>query len=380
MLVLEKEKRTGGQIHTHYPPGEKELRVEAGAHTCYNSYTHLISVINDINYTEAMLPLAGHKYLIYDEGKIKSPFAVVSFPQMVFNGWRCFFLSMKGKTVREHFSRIVGKGNYNKLFTYMFRAVISQEADDYPADIFLKRRKERRKELPRKFSFKKGLSSFIDEIIRTDKLDIRTGAEVTDIEYKDGLFAVLTSQGDTFFATGIAIATHTASAAVLTRKIDSEVSRILGDIAVSDSETLTLTVERDKTKVSDVAGIIPTSDEFNSVVSNDVAAQPGARGFSFHFPKGAKSNEEKLATACEVLGIGREEIIEYSFTTHVLPAIRMKDLGMIGTFDRLSGNRHVFLLGNYFYGLSLEDCVQRSTEEAERYLASAKERERQPQG
>ena len=369
VLVLEKEKNAGGQINTYYPKNNSGFRVESGAHTLYNSYAHLLSVVEEIGAVDNILPLQSFPYLIYQDNKIKSPFSCISYIPLMFNGLNIFFASKKGKTVKEYFKSIVGKSNYEKLFTYMFRAVISQEADEYPADLFLKRRNGRRKDMPRKFSFQRGLSGLIEEIIQTDQLQVKTNTEVTEVQYANELYEVKTAAGEIYYARSIGIATNTPIAAKLLQKVDPSTSAILKDILTSLSETLTIVVEPDKVTIKPVAGIIPTSNDFNSAVSSDVAGNTTLRGFSFHFGKGNKTNEEKIDMACKVLGIQPEDILEQSFSSHILPALRIKDLGMIERIDKARSQPDIYILGNYFYGMSLEDCVQRSTEEAKRYFS-----------
>lgn len=116
VLVLEKEHRVGGQINTFYSQDKAGTWAEAGSHTCYNSYTHLLSVADEVKHTDSLLPLRKCRYVIFDENRLKRPFGLISMPRMMLNGWRCFFLSMKGKTVRQYFGRIVGKAFKNTAY------------------------------------------------------------------------------------------------------------------------------------------------------------------------------------------------------------------------------------------------------------------------
>lgn len=370
VLILEEENTVGGQISTYVSRHSPDFWTELGAHTCYNSYTHLLSIVDDMAAEKDILSLEKCKYMLYDDGKIKSPFSKISFLSLMFNGLRVVGRSKDGRTVKEYFRPIVGASNYDKLFTKMFRAVISQEADDYPAEIFLKRRSERRKDVVRKYSFSKGLSSFLKAIIDHDGLEIIRNASVTNVNnIENDLFEVETRDGRKFLAHNVAVATNPRVAACLLDGLESDVANILNSITLLRSETLNVIVRKEDISCPQVAGIIPTSDQFLSVVSRDVSKHPSLRAFSFHF-KDDKSESEKLDLICEVINIDAGLIAEKSQVTHVLPALRKQHINIIEDIRAKQKSANVYLLGNYFYGLSLEDCVHRSFDEAKRFIAS----------
>jgi len=282
-------------------------------------------------------------------------------------GFKIFFFSKTGKSVKEYFRPILGRKNYDNLFSKMFRAVICQQADDYPAEFFLKKRKGRLKEMPRKFSFSKGLSSLINEMITENNLSVCTHTEVTSItRHQDG-YQIRTFDGQTWQTPHIAIATNPVTTSQLLKDIEPEISRLLASIPLSYSETFNVTIHKDKLNLQRVAGIISVTDDFMSAVSRDVITHPCLRSFSFHFLKDEKSREAQLALICNLLGIQEKDILSQTFTTHILPSPRKEHTTIINRIDTLRKDDSLFLLGNYFYGLSLEDCAHRSNDEFERY-------------
>jgi protoporphyrinogen oxidase len=367
VLIVEKDKNIGGQVQSLFSEQYPDYWREFGAHTCYNSYTRLLSVVKDIKCIDLIRPLGRGSYVTYSDGQIKKMFAEMSILSLILNGPKMFFISKKGKTVKEYFSKIVGSSNYSKLFTRLFRAVISQTADDYPVELFLKHRKDRYKEFPRKYSFNKGLSSFLHSIIEKDKLQIEKSCEVLDIQRRSDGYRVITMDGKILNAPHVAIATDPQTASRLIKDIEPSLSSLLASIPLFQTESLNVIVSKDKLAIQDVAGIIPVSDDFHSAVSRDLIEDETLRSFTFHFEKGEKDEDEKLDIICRVLDLSRSDILECRMIRHILPSLRMPHLNMAEQVDKIKRSDSIYLLGNYFYGLSLEDCVHRSFNESERY-------------
>lgn len=368
VLVLEKENRMGGQICTKSAAVDDTFWVELGTHTCYNSYTHFLSVIAEAGLSDRLLAPAKQPYRLYTDWQMKGLMSGISLRSMLPGCLRLFFSSKKGKSVQAFFSPIVGKTNYERLFRYLFRAVICQDADTYPAEFFLKKRRGRAKEISRKFSYRNGFAALVNDLIARDGLTVKTNTCVAGVERNDDAFRVLTTDGQTLLARNVAFAIDPAGVARLVKSLSPEAAQILGDIPVSRSEALGVIVRKERINMPEAAIIIPTSGEFLSVVSRDVLNHPELRGFTFHFFADHKTRDEKQALACRVLGIRETDVLETVAVSHVLPSPRVRNADTINRIGSLRGNDHLFFLGNYFYGLSVEDCVHRSHEEFERFL------------
>lgn len=372
ILVLEKEDVIGGQIYSPVSKTDSNYWRELGAHTCYNSYTHLLSIVRDLQGEEQIQPLGKGSFKIYANGKIRGAMSQIEYISLITNGLKIFFSSREGKTVKEYFGNIVGKKNYNHLFTRLFRAVLSQNADDYPAQSFLKRRDGRFKEFPRKYSFSKGLHTILDMMVEKNKLEVATNTEVIDIQ-KDEIknyYNIVTIDGHSFSASNIAFATPPHITARLIGEVESDLANLLGTIPMFYSESMNVIVSKKKLSLEAVAGIIPMSDEFHSAVSRDLVEDENLRSFTFHFPHNAKDEDEKIALICQVLDIKEQDIIESIEDKHILPSLRLQHLDIADQVTATKQNDNVYILGNYFYGLSLEDCVNRSSDEAKRFLAA----------
>lgn len=367
VLVIEKSKTIGGQIQSLPSEKNPDYWSEFGAHTCYNSYTHLLSIVKDIDGADLILPLGKGSYMTYSEGRIKKMFADMSVPSIMLNGPKIFFSSKKGKTVKEYFSNVVGRKNYDKLFSRLFRAVISQSADNYPAELFLKRRKGRYEEFPRKFTFRRGISQFLEAIVHKDNLDVRFDSEVSDIQRDDDKYKIITSSGDVFFSSRIAIATDPQTTAKLVVEFEKELANSLSTIPMFYSESVNVIVSKEKLSAPLVAGIIPIADTFHSAVSRDLVEDDSLRSFTFHFEKGKSDEKAQFEIICDVLNIKQADIIEAKKVQHILPSLNLAHLDMVEQVKETVKSEDIYILGNYFYGLSIEDCIHRSFDEFQRF-------------
>ena len=368
VVILEKEGRLGGQIQTYVSATHSTFWAELGAHTCYNSYVRLLSVVQEAGLQPDLLPLDKASYKLYVNDKIKSIASYISYFPMMVGCLKMPFASKEKKSVKEFFRPIVGAFNYDCLFSPLFRAVICQDADDYPASFFLKRRAERIKEVSHKYSFQRGLLALLNGIVEKDELSVRVGAEVVSIDRKGDIYSVKTAQAETLMAYNVTLATNPQVTACLLKGLEIQISDYLKTIPLFRSEAISVVVDKNAVNLPKIAGLISLSDAFLSVVSRDVSGHSHLRGFTFHFYDSRQSEKEKLHTICQVLRIKEEGILERSSTSHILPSPRVEHLDIISQINRLRTHPRLFIVGNYFYGLSLEDCVHRACDESDRFM------------
>jgi protoporphyrinogen oxidase len=367
VLILEKEPKLGGRIHSIHPKDDDHYWRELGAHTCYNSYIELIKLIKDSGNEDKIVPLASLPYALYSRKKIRKVFSELSIFEIMLCFWRFFFSDKKGKTIREYFEPIVGKSNYNKLFSKLFRAVISQEADEYPAEIFLKKRADKDESVSRRFSYQGGLSKMVEDIATASGADIATSSHVVKVTKKeDSLFEIETLAGLKLYSRNIAIATDISVAPKLLEDLKmDEAAQLLNSIRPSESVAVNLLIEKEKVPLKKIAGIIPLSNEFLSVVSGDNIEHQTWRNFTFHFPESKVSPAERLETMFRILGIQDEHFSRTEIYRHILPAVRLENLNLNEKLKSQLQGTGIQVLGNYFQGMSLEDCVKHAKQEAQ---------------
>ncbi|MCK5280076.1 MAG: hypothetical protein KAK04_16090, partial [Cyclobacteriaceae bacterium] len=80
------------------------------------------------------------------------------------------------------------------------------------------------------------------------------------------------------------------------------------------------------------------------------------------------STEQKLEKVCKVLGIKKDQILDTREKLNIVPSLRLGHYELVDEIDQLLEDQNLFLSGNYFAGLSIEDCVCRSKAEVDRMV------------
>jgi UDP-galactopyranose mutase len=367
-LVLEREDRVGGCIHSHRQPGG--FWFELGAHTTYNSYGGFLDVV-------AGAGLAGE---VVERGPARGVFGLLrgeeirwlTPPRVLLElSWLeaavhfPFGLARKkqGETMYSYYSRLVGRRNYDLLSAF-FAAVPSQKADGFPAEgpgsLFKKR--PRRQEFPRSFGLRRGLGSVCEAAARAPGLAVEKGVRVTRVAPARGGFAVTTADGRTLEAPRCAIAVPVDEAAAMLRDGFHELAQAVSRVKTVAVESAGVVVPRASTPLRECAFVVPVEDLFYSAVTRDPFPDPERRAFAFHFRPGV-SREEKVARMAAVLRVPREalgEVVEQRLT---LPSPALGHAEIVAAVDRCLAGTRLAVTGNYFAGLAIEDCVQRSNAE-----------------
>jgi len=362
VLVLEKDGRAGGCFQSATVGGDDPFWLEMGTHTCFNSYGRLLKLLADLGLMDQMLARQKLSYRMLADGKLGSIPSRLNFLELVLNGWRLFSLNKEGRSVAGYYGAIVGKKNYRNVFRHAFNAVICQEADEVPADMLFRKR-PRNKEVMRSYTFPEGLGRIISEL--TARLDCRTGQPVKAIRQQDGGYVVET--GDAVYqADALACATPVHAASKLFRSVHPELTEQLNWVGEVEIESVGIVVDKADLPLEPVAGIIAADGDFYSAVSRDVVEHARLRGLTFHFKPCLLSDDEKLERICGLLQLRREQLVDVFHKTNRLPAPDMGHHAAMARLDELLAGRPLALVGNYFGGVAVEDCLARVESELAR--------------
>lgn len=364
-LLLEKAPEVGGCLKTMRKVGGFWL--ELGAHTCYNSYGRLVGIIEDCGISEKLQSREKAPFMMFVDGKVKSIPSELDFLELFCSAPHIFGISKSGLTVASYYSKIVGKRNFERVIGPALSAVPSQRADDFPAEMLFKKRK-RRKDVMKKFTLEGGLQTLAEAVVSGKGLEAVTGAEVDSIKEENSLFKVSVRGVGEFSADSLGIAVPPPVASRLLKDILPMVSERLSDIKVAGVESLGAVVRKETVGLPPFAGLIPIKDLFFSVVSRDIVADEYYRGFTFHFRPGLDL-EKKRRRMAEVLGTDKFEAV--SDNSAVLPSPLLGHEKIVSEIDRLIKGKRIFVTGNYFAGLAIEDCIVRSSEEFNRLMAKS---------
>ncbi len=365
-LVVEKTERVGGAVHTHqFAAGTRPFWVELGAHTCYNSYAGFLEIIEALGMLDKLMRREKAPYRMLVDDRLKSIPSQLNFPELLVSVPRLFFLNKRGQSVKSYYSKIVGRRNYDKIFTHLFSAVPSQPADDFPADIMFKRR-ARRKDVLKSFTLPNGLQSVTDAIATAPGIETVTGSDAVQIEAKEQCFEVTIANGDRYISDHIALATAPEVSAGLLRPVYPELADELARIGGAAVESVGVAVAKQVVPVEKVAGIVAVRDSFHSVVSRDTVPDDEYRGFTFHFKGDQIELDAKLERIAQVLQISAGDLELVATRRNILPTFRIGHGDHVDRIDSLLAGKRVLVTGNYLRGMSIEDCVSRSASEFNR--------------
>ncbi|MGK5093024.1 FAD-dependent oxidoreductase [Deltaproteobacteria bacterium TL4] len=360
--LLEKNDRVGGSFHSHRIQDAGDVFwCELGAHTCYRSYQNLLDIIDECQLDELMLPRAKVPFTMLLNNEITSIFSQINYPELFVSLPRLLFQKKEGQSVASYYSKIIGKRNFEKVFKHLLNAVPSQSTDEFPADILFKKRKKR-KNVMKSYTFVDGIQSITDALAKMEGIKILMNKEISSVEQVNGNYHVVTHDGN-YVANNLALATPAPVAAQLLRNLYPEISQHLSQIQIAKVNSVGVIIEKNVVPIKPVAGIISPEDCFFSVVSRDTVPDETFRGFTFHFKAEISEHDFKIKRITEVLGIKPSQIKHTVSKVNLVPSLRLGHHRVVNEIDSLLDNKRISLTGNYFLGLSIEDCVSRSLSE-----------------
>ena len=367
VLVLESADAPGGCFRSERHPAG--FWFEMGAHTLYNSYGSLLSVIDELGLRDRMLTRQKAPFRMLVEGKLRSIPSQLSLPELFASAWHAFSERRQGRTVADYYGRLVGRRNWKRVVAPLFATVFSQPADQFPAEMLFKKR-TRRKDIPRNYTFAGGVQTLTDRIAAESGITLRTNAPVCALARAKGNFVVEIAGGDRVSAPRLAMALPAPEAARLLAPLAPEIATSLARIQTAKIESVGVVAEAHHVQLPRLAGIVPINDTFFSVVTRDVVPDERLRAFTFHFRAGL-TLDERIERIRAVIGLDRGEFACVATHSASLPSLALGHAAIAEEIDRRSPGSGLYITGNYFGGLAIEDCSLRSAKEAERLLAEA---------
>lgn len=355
--VLEQEQRAGGCLDSHRFTDELDgFWLELGAHSAFNSYGHLLALLEAAQALDRLQPRAKVGFRLVVNGAVRSIPSQLSFSELLLAPFRLLRLKKTGCSVAAYFGRIVGRRNYATVFEPAFNAVICQPAGEFPAD-GLFRSRPRRKDIPRGFTLAGGLQTIAE--VLADGLPVQFGQTVRDLRRVGDGFMVEADSGQ-YHTRSLCLATPVADAARLLQKDFPQLAATLAQIQTATVESVGVAVPKAQLRLPPVAGLIGRDQAFYSVVSRDTVPDPAWRGFTFHFRPGVLDESGKLDCIAQTLGLPRSALIHVATKINQLPALRVGHSEWAQKLDQMLAGTRLALTGNYFTGVAIEDCVSRS--------------------
>ncbi|MBF0506293.1 MAG: FAD-dependent oxidoreductase [Nitrospirae bacterium] len=363
-LIIEKDRRVGGTLHSHSFEGLDGFWIELGAHTCYNSYSNLLAIIENCGILDQLTRREKVPFRMLVNSGIKSIPSQLDFLELLRAAPHLFTLKQEGQTVESYYSKIAGLSNFRRVIGPAINAVLSQTADNFPAEFVFKKRR-RRKDILKKFTLSHGLQTIAESVASQAAIQLITGEKVLAVTTRAGIFQVAAGE-KLYEADSLVVATPASVASQLLRASFPELSEKLARIECVTVESMGTAINKQLVPICPVAGLIPSSDSFYSVVTRDTVCHREYRGFTFHFKPGLLSREAKLERIAEVLGVDKGQLSRVVEKENMVPSLKSGHNALVGEIDQLISGRRLFVTGNYFGGMAIEDCVTRSLDEFER--------------
>jgi UDP-galactopyranose mutase len=370
--VLETQNRIGGCIYScRYSDG---FWYELGAHTVYNSYSRFLDIVVGTGLADNLVqrgPARAHFGLLKN-GKVDwlTPPKVLlrlNWFEAAFHAPLGIMRRKRGRTVEQYYSGLLGSGNYRKILSPFFSAVPSQCADAFPVEGpgSLFKTRSRREEFPRSFGFSGGVQAVCDAIAEHPRIKIRTGANVVGLQTSEDGMQIRLEQGEEIRASLAALAATSAAAATLLKRWSPPLSAAINRIETVSLESLGARVAKSKCWMPDCAFVVPVDDVFYSAVTRDPFPDSSWRAFAFHFRSGL-TYEQKVKRMCELLRVAPEDLDGLHENRTTLPAPRINQAEIVAEIRKELVGSKLALVGNYFGGLAIEDCIARAFDEWQR--------------
>ncbi|EGV28589.1 amine oxidase [Thiorhodococcus drewsii AZ1] len=367
-LVLESSDRVGGCINSQRFDELGGFWTEGGGHTCFNSYGNMLSILDDLGLTPRVEEKLKVGYKLWKDGKRRSILSALHFFEAARSIPRLFSAPKDGRSVADYYGQVLGRRNYRDLLRYAFQAVICQPADDYPAEALF-RRKPRRKEVIKAFTFAKGISTVPEAIAAQDAIEVRTGQRIARITTDAEGFLVHDEDGSQVRARFLTLAVPPDVATALMPSGFETVRDTISGIGMSEIETLILAFRNEDVPLKPIAGLIAIEDAFYSAVSRDFKPDD-YRGFAFHFKPGMLDSETQVTRACTALGVDPKHIAAQTRVHNRLPALRSGHFDLVKRLDATLAGTRLAVTGNWFLGVSMEDALTRSRSESDRLFGA----------
>jgi UDP-galactopyranose mutase len=261
---------------------------------------------------------------------------------------------------------LVGRRNWQRVFSPLLAAVPSQHADGFPAEMLFKRR-PRRPDFPRTFTLQNGLGTLVERLAGAPGLTLRTGNAAEALARTTAGYAVTGADGTQTLARCLALALPPDEGARLLAPLLPAAAAALARVSVTTVDSVGVALAKSDLPWPRLMGLAARDDSFFSIVSRDVVPHERLRALTFHFRPG-QGRDERLARIAAVTGAPPSRFVHMAEHRSHLPSPALGHAEIVRDLDRALAGTGIYVTGNYFGGLAIEDCVLRSRAEAERML------------
>ncbi|ALB01894.1 protoporphyrinogen oxidase [Francisella persica ATCC VR-331] len=339
---------------------------EMGAHTIYNSYNETIKYIRNNSLEKDIQSRKKAPFLfVQPNNKIQSIFTNINPFTAALSFLRNRKASKEDKTVSEYATKLFGKRNYNQTLKYCFDAVLSQNSENFPME-YLFKKYDRDTTLPRSFTLKNGLA----ELFKKHNQNV---IKETVISVTKPLKWYIHTNHAKYTCENLCFATPWDVTESLLEKILPNLTKHQYRPTILKLISVGIVTSKTSLKhIKNLAGLIGKQQFFYSAVSRDVVDNRNYRAVVFHC-RNYFSENELLAKITKLLNIKKEEILYTYIKNNTLPCYHRNHSQFLEDLDKeLQKNPDLFISGNFFDRLAIENCIQRSNNQADKIIQNKK--------
>ncbi len=337
---------------------------ELGGHTLTYKYKTLLEMLAYYDATAQLIKIPDLKFETYRNGRFQSLFKNMGFGSLFWSLPKAMGSSKTGKTIRTYYSSILGKKNYARLFHYLFRAILCQDPDEFPAELLFKKRKAN-KQYPRKFALKKGVQQLVDIVLQNPNIQSYHETPVTRISGEQGKYELWFGNQLLTVASAVCFACPSATAAKLLHTLHPETAQKLATLSTAKIDTLLVHV-KDKECIADRhKSILCLDQSFYAAIYHHVE---GEKYWVFHFDGNKHTTIEKVRIIARIFGTDAHNIQPISERQSELPRLTLAGYKVVREVEKQLTNPGIYLATNYMEGLAIEDCCVRAKKEALRFV------------
>lgn len=363
VCLIEASSRLGGCINTHtYRDG---FWIENGAHTLYNSYHNTIQTLIDQDLTIAIQTRNKAPFFLSDDKRPQIKILTRLNPIMMALGVVRFYYNKRDDlSVSQYFQKIFGRHNYESTLKHCFDAVLCQDSRDFPASFLFKTR-EKNKNYPRSFTLKNGLRQIFDQSIA---YDIHFNTVVATLEKHNDHWKVISADGAEYRAKTICLSTPWHVTQSLLKGINHSIANISQQPKESTITAISLIFDKDKVNLKRFAFNIGIDQNYYSFMSRDVIDHKNYRAMTIYTKE--KMNDQQVQSFIETFRQQHNlpQPIDDYHNHYTLPKYATQHDLFLQTVEQDLGD-DLYLCGNYFTRLAIEDCILRAKDEVKRYFS-----------
>jgi protoporphyrinogen oxidase len=364
VALLEATARAGGAIQSARGKVEgSEYWLELGAHTLFNSYYSLLTGFPELGLRAILRHRRRLPYRLWDGARVRSIPGALHWGELARHLPRALATPRTGRRVADWFGTVTGPRNHAEVIGPALDALLCQPSADFPADLLFKRR-PRTRDFPRSFTLRDGLGSLTERL--AEGIELHTATPVERLHREPSGLHCETPREE-FVAPRLLLALPASEAARLLGPVAPEAARPIATIPMAELDSTAVVLREEQVDLAPLAGMVARGAPWYSLVSRDVVPEGPLRGLTIHFRPGF-SAERRVEEVARLLRVEPGALLATHHAHHRLPGLRRGHGVRIAAIDMHLAHFPVGVAGNYFGGLSIEDCVARAQSEVARLL------------